>query len=254
MAIAPDDIATNMCDAWERMFELLPIGWAERRAGVMAGVTGFTLPPFNSIMNESTAPDVDVFADLLDRVAGAGFPYSVQLRPGTSKQVRDLVDAKCLVIDEGVPLMVLDDPRALSLAQRVEGLTIRQLDLAETGIHAEICGAVFGLPEEVLAAFNGPEVLGAPGVRCYVGEFDGVAVTTGLGTTYGAYTGIFNIATPEEFRGRGYAAALTARAVTDGLDAGAVGSYLQSSPAGYHVYERLGFQTVEYWDCWHSAA
>ena len=54
-------------------------------------------------------------------------------------------------------------------------------------------------------------------------------------------------------RSRGYAAAVTARAVADGLSGGAEWAWLRSSPAGYPVYTRLGFKTVERWSSWVSA-
>jgi hypothetical protein len=38
--------------------------------------------------------------------------------------------------------------------------------------------------------------------------------------------------------------------VADGLAAGASWAWLQSSAAGYRVYEALGFETVERWRCW----
>ena len=61
---------------------------------------------------------------------------------------------------------------------------------------------------------------------------------------------LFNIATVPADRGRGYGAAVTARAVSDGLAAGASWSWLQSSPSGYRVYERLGYQAIESWQVW----
>jgi hypothetical protein len=48
----------------------------------------------------------------------------------------------------------------------------------------------------------------------------------------------------------GYGAAVTVRAVADGLAAGAKWSWLQSSALGYATYARLGFETVETWPCW----
>ena len=87
-----------------------------------------------------------------------------------------------------------------------------------------------------------------------MGEADGHPVTTGIGVTLGAFVGIFNVATPPAHRRRGYGAAVTARAVSDGLAAGASWSWLQSSPPGYQVYQRLGFRTVESWHTWLSAA
>jgi hypothetical protein len=66
----------------------------------------------------------------------------------------------------------------------------------------------------------------------------------------GDFVGIFSIATPSAHRRHGYGAAVTVRAVADGLAAGARWSWLQSSPAGYATYTRLGFQTLETWPCW----
>ena len=38
-----------------------------------------------------------------------------------------------------------------------------------------------------------------------------------------------------------------------GSAAGAAWAWLQSSPPGYGIYARLGFRTVETWDCWIAA-
>src|SRR5205085_8741874 len=95
-----------------------------------------------------------------------------------------------------------------------------------------------------------PELLRMPGIRTYVGEVDGEPVTTGLGYTFGDSVGIFNIATPTAHRGLGYGSAVTMRAVHDGFQNGARWAWLQSSPLGGPVYEKLGFKTVESWRCW----
>ncbi|HEX7269576.1 MAG TPA: GNAT family N-acetyltransferase [Streptosporangiaceae bacterium] len=97
------------------------------------------------------------------------------------------------------------------------------------------------------------DVLRLPGVRCYMGEIGGQAVTTGLGVTLGEFTGVFSVATLPAYRRRGYGAAVTARVVADGLAAGAKWAWLQSSPPGYATYARLGFGTVETWKCWIAA-
>ena len=110
----------------------------------------------------------------------------------------------------------------------------------------------FEAPEQLFRQLATADVLGVPGVRCYVGEVGGHAVTTGIGVTQGDWVGVFNIATPQLHRRRGYGAAITARAVADGLAAGARWSWLQSSPLGFATYGRLGFRTIETWPCWVS--
>jgi hypothetical protein len=37
------------------------------------------------------------------------------------------------------------------------------------------------------------------------------------------------------------------------MDGGVSWAWLQSSEAGYSVYERLGFTTIERWPCWFSS-
>jgi N-acetylglutamate synthase len=56
--------------------------------------------------------------------------------------------------------------------------------------------------------------------------------------------GVFNVATAEAFRRRGFGAAATRAVLREGLERGASVAILQSSPAGHGVYEALGFREV----------
>ena len=216
-------------------------------------VTGVHTPFLNGVWSERADPDPDIVADLLDRVAATGLPHCLQLRPGGSPALSRLAMNLGMSRDEDdVPLMVLEDPSRLG--QQVDGLVVRQLQPGEAELHVRVAAAGFEAPQELFRQLVTPATLGLPGVRCYVGEADGRLVTTGIGVTLGAFVGIFNVATPPADRGRGYGTALTARAVTDGLAAGAMWSWLQSSPPGYPVYEQLGFRPVESWQAWVSAA
>jgi ribosomal protein S18 acetylase RimI-like enzyme len=151
---------------------------------------------------------------------------------------------------EDIPLMVIEDSGQIDSALVASGLVIRELLPDEAQLHARVAAAGFEVAPEMFLQLMSPAVLAIPGVRCYVGEADGQPVTTGLGIKLGSNVAIFNIATPPEHRRRGYGAAVTARAVADGLAAGAQWSWLQSSTEGYKVYERLGFRTMEAWPCW----
>jgi N-acetylglutamate synthase len=105
-------------------------------------------------------------------------------------------------------------------------------------------------PVEYFRQLMTPEVMASPGVRCYVGELHGEPVTTGLGVVLDESVGIFNVATLPAHQRNGYGAMVTATAVAEGLADGAQWAWLQSSPAGHRVYERLGFRTVATWECW----
>jgi predicted GNAT family acetyltransferase len=164
--------------------------------------------------------------------------------------VLDVPERRGMTADEEVPLMRLDDASPLDRVPPAAGLAIRALDSDEATLHAITAAAGFEEEDETFLRLIPPPVLRTEGTRAYIGEVDGEIVTTALGVTLNGHVGVFNVGTPPAHRRRGYAAAITARAVADGLAAGAGWAWLQSSTAGYRVYEALGFETVERWQCW----
>jgi ribosomal protein S18 acetylase RimI-like enzyme len=118
---------------------------------------------------------------------------------------------------------------------RDEAGLAQALDLATRG---------FEIPAGWLDELYGARIAALPTLTTYVAFADGSPVSTGLSHAVGGSVGIFNVGTPPEHRGRGYGAAVTARAAADGLARGASPVWLQSSPMGASVYRRLGFRTV----------
>ena len=104
--------------------------------------------------------------------------------------------------------------------------------------------AVASIGPGPLSGMYVPQVVAIPGVRIYVGRVDGEPVTTAIGWTASAATGIFQVATAPTYRGRGYGGAVTSRAVLDGFAAGADLVWLQASSLGERLYRDLGFRQV----------
>jgi GNAT superfamily N-acetyltransferase len=100
------------------------------------------------------------------------------------------------------------------------------------------------MPEDMIRAFVAADLWQQPSRAVYVGYTDGEPVTTGLGVRTGRTIGVYNIATIETARKRGYGAAMTERIAADGAAAGCDVAILQSSPMGLSIYERLGDRTV----------
>jgi hypothetical protein len=250
VAIDADVVAAALAATWQHLARALPGAWVLRHGGAVAWVSGVGLPMLNGVWAEHADPDPDAVAGLLDRVKATGLPYCLQLRPGAGAALAELAAARAMSLETQIPLMVMEDPAAVTRARQPAGLGLRELSPDQADLHASVAAAAFEAPEEMFAQLMTPDLLRLPGVRCYLGEMDGRAVTTGLGVTLGDFIGVFNIATPPARRRQGYGAAVTVRAVADGLAAGAKWSWLQSSPPGYATYTRLGFQTVETWPCW----
>lgn len=250
MTVDADAVAAALAETWQHLVRALPGGSTVRAGGAIALISGVALPTLNGVWPERADPDPGAVAGLLDRVTATGLPYCLQLRPGASPQLAGLAAAQAMSLEEEIPLMVLEDPAEIRRARSPDGLVVRELCPEQARSHVTVAAAGFEAPEELFVQLMPADVLRLPGLRCYLGEVDGQAVTTGLGITLGSSVGVFNIATPPEYRRRGYGAAVTARAIADGLAAGASWSWLQSSPPGYATYARLGFRQVETWQCW----
>lgn len=88
----------------------------------------------------------------------------------------------------------------------------------------------------------------APDAYWHLGLDRDGPVTGACGYLCGDVGGVYSVATPVEFRGRGYAAAVTATAANHLFDLGASRVVLQSSTLGFGVYQRLGFRVYDHYE------
>jgi ribosomal protein S18 acetylase RimI-like enzyme len=124
-------------------------------------------------------------------------------------------------------------------------LEIRRVtDAAGIDAHRQVVTAGFGSDPAVALGTACLDLLDRPECVAYVGYGDGAPVISGLGWRTGRTIGVYSIATIESARRRGYGAAMTARAMADGVVAGCDVAALQASEIGRAIYERLGFRTV----------
>jgi N-acetylglutamate synthase len=227
----------------------VPAGWTERGPGAIGGVTGVPVPTLNGVWAYRQDAGRGAVAGLLERVAAGGMPHCLQFARRSTGELSGLAEERGMRRDADVPLMVLTSE--VEFPQLDQGdLVIDELEPREAAVHAELAAAGFNAPVDAFLGLMTPAVMERPGVRAYVGKVDGEPVATAVGISLEKHVGIFNVATLPPHRRRGYGAAITARAVRDGLDHGARWSWLQSSPAGYSVYENLGFKLQQSWECW----
>jgi GNAT superfamily N-acetyltransferase len=128
---------------------------------------------------------------------------------------------------------------------RLPGFEIRQvMDAIGIDDHRTVVTEGFGSPSAVAFGSTCAGLLDHPDCTVYVGYAGGVPVASGLGWRTGRTIGVYAIATIPAARQNGYGAAMTARVVTDGLEAGCDVAVLQASELGRPIYERLGFRVA----------
>jgi len=243
-------VAAALGATWSRLARTLRTGWSRERDGVHALVTGAPIAALNGVWVVRDRADAATVTAALDAVARDGVPFCLQARPAWRDGAAAIAVARGMVAEPEIPLMALAGP---ARAPAAPGLSIRRLETGEARLHCEVAGPAFGAPAELFAQVVTAEVLGLGEVRAYLGEAGGEPVATAISVAIDDAAGIFNVATLDHCRRHGYGAAITARAVDDARRGGASWAWLQSSEAGYGVYQRLGFVTIERWPCWASA-
>src|SRR5262245_17951880 len=241
MAVEAITAGAALASTWEQLTAGIPVGWIQRTRGAIGGVTGVAVPTLNGVWVYGEQAERDGVVGVLERVSGAGVPHCMQLSPRCSGELRALAQARGMRWDDEIPLMAYVGVTGEDPPPEYGDLVIEALDPNQAAVHAEVAAAGFEAPIKEFLRLTTPAALGRPGVRAYVGTIDGEPVATSVGVCLESHVGIFNVATVPTHRGRGYGAALTVRAVRDGVDRGAQWAWLQSSPAGHRIYEKLGF-------------
>lgn len=216
--------------------------------GVVLVATGLPLRLFNQVLiadDDARAEDVAAAVALTrDR----GDRFVVNLRRGVDDRHLPLMGELGLVPlsdDPWMPGMALHPLPGTGSVSPAPGHEIRRVT-SRAGVddHLRTAADGFGMPRAWVQDVLNERVAAREDVAVYVGYTDGVPVTTGLGVRTGRTIGIYNIATVETARRRGYGAAMTMRIVDDGAAAGCDVAILQASDMGFAIYERLGFRTV----------
>lgn len=218
-----------------------------RTDGVALIATGLPLLVLNQVIVDGDDATTAAIAVAVAVTRGRRDRFVVSLRMGTDDRFVPLMAELGLepMSDEPpMPGMALH-PIPAGMPPTIAGHSIRRItDTAGLDDHVRTVAAGFGMDEAPVAAFMGRGLLDRPDTAIYVGYTNGEPVTAGLGIRTGDTIGVYNIATRESARRRGYGAAMTARIAADGAAAGSEVASLQASPMGLSTYERLGYRTV----------
>jgi len=205
------------------------------------------LPQLNGVWAQGPKDEQAAVHELEGAIAEIeqlGLRCWVQTRAGRTPSLEAEARRLGFTSQESVPALLAtpDDLHDIAGA----GLKIARIaDTAGLAQAQAVATAGFEAPLALFCPFYTPQVAATPGLSIYVALADGTPVSTAIGFTQGEAVGIFNVATPPKHRRRGYGTAVTARAVSDGFKSGASFGWLQSSPLGESIYQRMGFQQVE---------
>lgn len=248
VAVGADQVCEAFAEMWRTLGRCGAGATLSEADGLFAVTTGVATPMLNGVFALAHRVDAAAAAALAAEVDGTGLPWCMQAREGAAGTLAPIARDRGLVAGPRIPLMVA---RAVAAPQQQVPLDVVGLEAADLEQHVEVGAAGFEMPVDVYRD-SVRAIACLPGLRAWVGRVNGEPVTTLVTIpTAGDSVGVFNVATPPRHRRQGFGGALTAAALKEAFDAGARWAWLQSSAAGYRVYQRIGFQTVEGWALWY---
>jgi GNAT superfamily N-acetyltransferase len=199
---------------------------------------------FNGVYATAAVADPEaVIDDAIEFMAAHEVPWLLWVREGVDDALLDAGRRRGLSDAGGPPGMVLPsigEKPALPDGFEVE----RVVDASGIDTFRDVAARGFEMPHEILERLVTPETVSDPNVVAVIGSVDGVAVSTALACVSGATVGIYNVATPEAYRRRGFGEAITWAAIEAGEGLGGDHAALQASELGAPVYRSMGFVDV----------
>ena len=234
----------NLIGGWRASLGLHPQARFDRHGSVVWISSAIDLPFVNGLITDGP----DVAPGIIERVVrelrARGRPFVARVRVGADDAVAsELEQLGMRERGETLPAMALHPIGLRDVPVAPGGLDIRRVvDEAGLADHYAIVVEAFGLSLEFASGLMPVEALAHESL--YVGYVNGEPVATALTYTGDATVGVYNVATREAWRRRGYGAAITRQAIRAAAAGGATVAILQSSAAGRGVYESLGFREV----------
>jgi N-acetylglutamate synthase len=229
-------------EAFERIVVTFEGSRFERRSDlVVTLLPGVPIPQVNGAwVCEDSEAAAAALPEALAEIEAVGEQPWVQARAG-HERLRQAALALGLTHTEVIPGMVVRRDSFVEVQTDVDIGPIAPDEIDETN---SVLAASFEAPIELFSRLS-EGMPRLPEARWYVARAEGRVVSTALGFAGGEAIGVFNVATPGEYRGRGFGAAVTSHVLREGFAEGSTFGYLQSSTSGHGVYRRLGFHDVE---------
>jgi predicted GNAT family acetyltransferase len=243
-------VSRGLCAVWERQATYIEGGTVVRGDGILTALTNLPDQTLNVALVE------DEPRDAARALAAAGTTFerhglrlALDMEQGRHPEVERAAEDLGLRPVATRPAMAVP-MEVMTSRSEPAGLSIQLVedddDLA-AAVQTQV--EVFGIDPEVAERFVPRASLTTPGFRLYLARLGPASVGSAAAHLDHGAVGIFGVATVPWARRRGVGTALTARTVQDARDEADL-AWLQATPEGQPIYERMGFESVSDWVVW----
>jgi predicted N-acetyltransferase YhbS len=242
--LTPDILIRLTGDALLMFYSCADSFHAEACQGSAMVVSGEPVADLNYLMINSG--EADALAEFGRYVAWCDereLPFACMVAPDASEAAAPVCEQLGLVYATDWPLMVCPGEAAADFP--VQGVEIRKLRTEDdyNGM-LEVMESAYQMPLASVRRAMPLRLVQSPSLDIYVAERDGRILSTVTVTRHGEVIGVWAMGTRADAQGQKTGKALLSRVMFDARQAGATAFFLGATPAGFPLYQRLGYETL----------
>ncbi|HEY8736128.1 MAG TPA: GNAT family N-acetyltransferase [Candidatus Dormibacteraeota bacterium] len=218
----------------------VPEGWLT--------ITGEPIPDLNGGFVDRGVNDKNVLRDFVNAIRERGFGGFILLTTAAEQRLAPLARDLGLTIAGPSPLMAYEptEPPAPSDRYRVDVVKDRRgLD-----VFTDLMSRGYEVPVDSWRRLITEGSLDDPAITHLIASSGEEPYSCGSTIQTGSSVGIWNMATPPEHQGKGAGRALLLYALRSQMMRGSQLFYLLASEAGRHLYQQVGFRTLDEATAW----
>jgi len=223
---------------------------AEACQGAAMAVSGEPVADLNYLMlNSGDSVALEAFGRYVSWCDGRELPFACMVAPDASEAAAPVCAQLGLVYATDWPLMVCPGEAAADFP--VQGVNIRKLQTEDdyNGM-LEVMESAYQMPVASVRRAMPLRLVQSPSLDIYVAERDGNILSTVTVTRHGEVIGVWAMGTSVEAQGQKIGKALLSRVMLGARQAGATAFFLGATPAGFPLYQRLGYETLYTAEVW----
>lgn len=223
---------------------------AEACQGAAMAVSGEPVADLNYLMlNSGDSAALEAFGRYVGWCDERELPFACMVAPDASEAAAPVCEQLGLVFATDWPLMVCPGEAAADFP--VQGVEIRKLQTEDDydGM-VGVLESAYQMPVASVRRAMPLRLMQSPSLDVYLAERDGKILSTVTVTRHGEVTGVWAMGTHTDAQGQKIGKALLSRVMFRARQAGTAAFFLGATPAGFPLYQRLGYETLYSANVW----
>jgi ribosomal protein S18 acetylase RimI-like enzyme len=215
---------------------------AAARPGLLLALSNEPVADMNMLIVGAGA-DHGNFRNMMSTCLDRRIPFLVMIYPEAGKAFDDIAAEQGLVYAVDFPIMVRDD-LPLEPIGNPEVDVVRARNAGDADASADVTVSAYSMPKDSVLRALPATLFDTPGADVYVARLNGEAVGSVTLTYHGDTCGIWAMGTNAAQQRGGIGRRLLSTAMVQARENGIRRFFLGATPAGFRLYEGLGFNTV----------